>query len=146
MCGSTTDGHLHEPLPVCSSHSSTSTTFPPSARHNSWLCAAFICHGCIVVLVTSANTFPNGLKQSLWKQTFWSAIIIHHRVRICMWCLVLFDKKTTESDTHTHTNTFLYKYVDISGGALAMKKRRCRYYKSPCLMYLKTKKSHFYYA
>lgn len=34
----------------------------------------FICHRWIVVLVTTRNTFHNGLKQSLWKRSFWFAI------------------------------------------------------------------------
>lgn len=34
------------------------------------LCATFICHCWIVVVVTTGNTFHNGLKQSLWKQSF----------------------------------------------------------------------------
>lgn len=38
------------------------------------LCATFICHCWIVVLVTTGDTFHNGLKQSLWKQSFWFAI------------------------------------------------------------------------
>lgn len=38
------------------------------------LFATFICLCWIVVLVTTRDTFHNGLKQSLWKQSFWFAI------------------------------------------------------------------------
>lgn len=38
------------------------------------LCATVVCHRWIVVLVTTENTFHNGLEQSLWKQSFWFAI------------------------------------------------------------------------
>lgn len=56
------------------------------------LSTTFICHCWVVVLVTTGDTFHNGLKQSLWKQSFWFAINNPPPGYICVHCA--WDKLT----------------------------------------------------
>lgn len=98
------------------------------------LCATFICHCWIVVLVTTGDTFHNGLKQSLWKQSFWFAI--NNPPTGAYVCIVQEMNSlsfTGKQKEMTHIQIFLYKCV--SGASLTdvftMKEMYCRCYESP---------------
>lgn len=70
------------------------------------LFATCIWHCWIVVVVTTGNSFHNGLKQSLWKQSFCSAI---NNPMCTLWNLL--SRKHIKVK---HKGTFFHEYVDGS--------------------------------